>query len=60
MQSFLKSYNNNVENEKKIIIFGGDVFCGWPTSLCLSSQGYEVVMVDNLSRRKSVVELEIG
>jgi UDP-sulfoquinovose synthase len=43
---------------KKIIIFGGDGFCGWPTALFLSRQGYEVVIVDNLSRRK--IDIELG
>ena len=43
----------------KIIIMGGDGFCGWPTSLYLSSQGHQVHIVDNLSRRKIDVELGI-
>ena len=43
---------------EKIIILGGDGFCGWPTSLYLSKSGYDVVIVDNLSRRKIDVELE--
>src|SRR3989338_8970616 len=42
----------------KIIIFGGDGFCGWPTALHLSNRGHEVVIVDNFSRRKIDVELE--
>jgi UDP-sulfoquinovose synthase len=42
----------------KIVIFGGDGFCGWPTSLGLSKAGYEVIIVDNLARRKWDVELE--
>lgn len=42
----------------KIIVFGGDGFCGWPTTLGLSDEGYEVIIVDNLSRRKIDVELE--
>ena len=41
-----------------VIIFGGDGFCGWPTSLGLSEGGYDVCIVDNLSRRKIDVELE--
>lgn len=41
-----------------IVVFGGDGFCGWPTSLYLSKQGYDVIIVDNLSRRKIDVELE--
>ncbi|HWR59940.1 MAG TPA: NAD-dependent epimerase/dehydratase family protein [Thermodesulfovibrionales bacterium] len=45
-------------NDNKVIIFGGDGFCGWPTSLHLSQQGYEVTIVDNLSRRNIDNELE--
>jgi UDP-sulfoquinovose synthase len=41
-----------------ILVLGGDGFCGWPTSLYLSKLGYDVVIVDNLSRRKIDVELE--
>jgi len=40
-----------------IIVFGGDGFCGWPTSLGLSEAGYDVIIVDNLVRRKTDIEL---
>lgn len=43
----------------KIIVLGGDGFCGWPSTLHLSARGHEVVIVDNLSRRKIDVELEV-
>lgn len=43
---------------KKIIVLGGDGFCGWPTSLHLSSLGHEVMIVDNMSRRKIDIDLE--
>ncbi len=43
---------------KRVIILGGDGFCGWPTALFLSHHGYEVVIVDNLSRRK--IDIELG
>ena len=43
----------------KICILGGDGFCGWPTALHLSNLGHEVVIVDNLSRRKIDIELEV-
>jgi len=43
----------------KIIVLGGDGFCGWPTSLHLSQQGHDVTIVDNLSRRKIDVELGV-
>ena len=42
----------------KVLILGGDGFCGWPTSLHLSSLGHDVTIVDNLSRRNIDVELE--
>jgi len=45
-------------NKKKVIVLGGDGFCGWPTSLHLSEQGHDVIIVDNLSRRK--IDLELG
>ena len=41
-----------------ILVLGGDGFCGWPTALHLSDVGYDVTIVDNLSRRKIDVELE--
>ncbi|WP_444956875.1 NAD-dependent epimerase/dehydratase family protein [Microbulbifer sp. ZKSA002] len=44
---------------RKVLILGGDGFCGWPTSLHLSEVGYEVIIVDNLSRRKIDIELEV-
>lgn len=44
--------------KKKVIILGGDGFCGWPTSLYLSDQGHDVVIVDNLSRRN--IDTELG
>jgi len=43
----------------KIIVFGGDGFCGWPTSLHLSSLGHQVTIIDNLSRRNIDNELEV-
>lgn len=43
----------------KVIILGGDGFCGWPNALYLSARGHDVLIVDNLSRRKIDVELEV-
>ncbi|SEW32045.1 UDP-sulfoquinovose synthase [Cognatiyoonia koreensis] len=43
---------------KKIIVLGGDGFCGWPTSLYLSAQGHDVHIVDNMSRR--AIDEELG
>lgn len=44
----------------KIIVLGGDGFCGWPTALHLSARGHDIIVVDNLSRRKIDVELEVS
>lgn len=44
-------------SEGTVIVFGGDGFCGWPTSLHLSQAGYDVVIVDNFSRRRIEAEL---
>ena len=44
----------------KVIVFGGDGFCGWPTSLYLSKLGFEVLIIDNLSRRNIDNELEVN
>jgi len=46
-------------NCMKIIVLGGDGFCGWPTALYLSKQGHDVIIVDNLSRRKIDIDLEV-
>jgi UDP-sulfoquinovose synthase len=46
------------EENVKILILGGDGFCGWPTALHLSARDHEVVIVDNLSRRNIDNELE--
>jgi UDP-sulfoquinovose synthase len=43
----------------RVLVLGGDGFCGWPTSLYLSSRGHDVTILDNLSRRKIDVDLEV-
>lgn len=40
-----------------ILILGGDGFCGWPTSLRLAKEGHNILILDNLSRRKIDNEL---
>ena len=42
----------------KILVLGGDGFCGWPTSLHLSDAGHDVLIADNLSRRR--IDDELG
>ncbi len=42
----------------RILILGGDGFCGWPTALHLSQRGHDVTIVDNFARRHADIELE--
>jgi UDP-sulfoquinovose synthase len=43
----------------RVLVLGGDGFCGWPTALHLSVRGHDVGVVDNLSRRRIDQELEV-
>ncbi|MDC0578945.1 NAD-dependent epimerase/dehydratase family protein [Candidatus Pelagibacter ubique] len=36
----------------KIIVTGGDGYCGWPISTTLASSGHNILILDNFSRRK--------
>ncbi|MEB3303624.1 MAG: NAD-dependent epimerase/dehydratase family protein [Cyanobacteriota bacterium] len=42
----------------KVLVLGGDGFCGWPCAVNLAEVGHEVVIVDNLSRRK--IDIDLG
>ncbi|HLS33513.1 MAG TPA: NAD-dependent epimerase/dehydratase family protein, partial [Brevibacterium sp.] len=42
----------------RILVLGGDGFCGWPAALHLSQLGHDVGIVDNLSRRR--IDEELG
>jgi UDP-sulfoquinovose synthase len=42
----------------RVLVLGGDGFCGWPTSLHLSARGHDVTIVDNFARRAADIELE--
>jgi UDP-sulfoquinovose synthase len=44
----------------RVLILGGDGFCGWPTALHLSARGHEVAIADNSSRRRIDAELGAG
>ncbi|MFN7661142.1 MAG: NAD-dependent epimerase/dehydratase family protein, partial [Dolichospermum sp.] len=35
----------------KVLVIGGDGYCGWATALYLSNRGYEVGILDSLERR---------
>ncbi len=43
----------------KVFVLGGDGFCGWPCSVNLAEHGHDVLIVDNLSRRKIDIDLEV-
>jgi UDP-sulfoquinovose synthase len=43
----------------KVLVIGGDGYCGWATALHLSKLGYEVGIVDNLIRRHWDLELGV-
>ncbi|MCD7457730.1 UDP-sulfoquinovose synthase, chloroplastic [Datura stramonium] len=42
---------DGASTRKKVMVIGGDGYCGWATALHLSNKGYEVAIVDNLIRR---------
>lgn len=42
----------------RVIVTGGDGFCGWPTALYLSAHDFEVLIADDLSRR--AIDGELG
>jgi UDP-sulfoquinovose synthase len=41
----------------KVLVIGGDGYCGWATALYLSNQGYEVGILDSFVRRHWDLEL---
>ncbi len=43
----------------RVLVLGGDGFCGWPTALHLSGAGHDVTIVDNLARRRMDDELGV-
>jgi UDP-sulfoquinovose synthase len=43
----------------KVLVIGGDGYCGWATALHLSNRGYEVAILDNLVRRHWDNELQV-
>jgi UDP-sulfoquinovose synthase len=43
----------------KVLVIGGDGYCGWATALYLSNQGYEVGILDSLVRRHWDNELSV-
>jgi UDP-sulfoquinovose synthase len=44
----------------KVLVIGGDGYCGWATALHLSNRGYEVAILDSLVRRHWDNELGVA
>lgn len=42
----------------KVIVLGGDGFCGWPTALHLAAQDHEILIIDD-GRRRSIDAVEL-
>jgi UDP-sulfoquinovose synthase len=43
----------------KVLVIGGDGYCGWATALYLSNKGYDVGIIDSLVRRHWDLELGV-
>ncbi|HIK43414.1 MAG TPA: NAD-dependent epimerase/dehydratase family protein [Leptolyngbyaceae cyanobacterium M65_K2018_010] len=43
----------------KVLVIGGDGYCGWATALYLSNRGYEVGILDSLVRRHWDAQLQV-
>lgn len=50
--------NEKGGTKMKVLVLGGDGYCGWPTALHLSDVGHEVVIVDSFVRRQ--IDHELG
>jgi UDP-sulfoquinovose synthase len=50
--------SRNGTGSLRILVLGGDGFCGWPTALYLSARGHDVTIADNFSRRR--IDDELG
>lgn len=43
----------------KVLVIGGDGYCGWATALYLSNRGHDVAILDSLIRRHWDSQLQI-
>ncbi|XP_077248929.1 sulfoquinovosyldiacylglycerol 1 [Tasmannia lanceolata] len=44
-------FPTEIHKPKRVMVIGGDGYCGWATALHLSSKNYEVAIVDSFVRR---------
>ena len=48
-----------MKKSKKIIVLGGDGYLGWPVAMFLSKNNYDVLIIDDYSKRKICKKLGI-
>jgi UDP-sulfoquinovose synthase len=48
------------ETAQRVLVLGGDGFCGWPAALHLSARGHAVTIADNFARRDADRELGVA
>ena len=53
----LAKYPQTRLGKMKVIVIGGDGYCGWATALYLSNRGYQVGILDSMVRRHWDMEL---
>ncbi len=53
----LTKHQQTSAEKMRVLVIGGDGYCGWATALHLSNQGYEVGILDSLVRRLWDMEL---
>ena len=44
----------------KVLILGGDGYLGWPTTMHFANEGHDVYAIDNLSKRKIELSMELS
>ncbi len=52
--------NGTSKAGKRVLVLGGDGYCGWPTALHLSARGWKVGIVDSFLRRQWDHQLSIA
>ncbi len=50
---------SEINEHMRVLVIGGDGYCGWATALYLSNKGFEVGILDSLVRRHWDAELQV-
>jgi UDP-sulfoquinovose synthase len=48
----MKNGSNGNGHGKRVLVLGGDGYCGWPTALHLAARGWNVGIADSFARRR--------